>query len=214
MIGFFENKYRQTICFPLWQKMCCLPTQIPATTVVAGKSGLWVFLPKNICFPNHFNHKTPYKHFYNTKKPIYQYIKPKKRSKPLNRTRNKELAWWSKSSPTKRFFCLCRNPATPLSSPMRKELKNKKTLSLVSKLYFFKKIKGPATLQQKRWGAKMYIINKFESATYVTRIFYFGPLSFNSTLPLKKPCNCVFIWAEKGSIMQRKKIEDQIENFK
>jgi hypothetical protein len=54
-------------------------------------------------------------------------------------------------------------------------------------------------------GAKMYIINKFESATYVTRIFYFGPLSFNSTLPLKKPCNCVLIWAQKGSIVQRKK---------
>jgi len=66
-------------------------------------------------------------------------------------------------------------------------------------------------IAKKMGGAKMHIINKFESTTYVTRIFYFGPLLFNSTLPLKKN---VQLCLNLGSIVQRKKFEDQIENFK
>jgi uncharacterized protein YktA (UPF0223 family) len=32
----------------------------------------------------------------------------------------------------------------------------------------------------------MYFINKFKNATYVTHVFHFNPLSFNSIVPTKK----------------------------
>jgi len=41
----------------------------------------------------------------------------------------------------------------------------------------------------------MYFTNKFERATYVTRVLHFNHLSCNSFLTSKKTCNWSLIWA-------------------
>jgi len=50
----------------------------------------------------------------------------------------------------------------------------------------------------------MYFINKFKSATYVTCVFHFSLLSFNSTLPPKNKKNLVLILAQKSLIIHIK----------
>lgn len=49
------------------------------------------------------------------------------------------------------------------------------------------KIKGiDHFIAKKNKWTKMYFINKFKNATYVTHVFHFNPLSFNSIVPTKK----------------------------
>jgi hypothetical protein len=58
----------------------------------------------------------------------------------------------------------------------------------------------------------MYFTNKFESITYVTHIFHFGPVfQFNISFPKKKlDANLGSKWLNCA----RKKFENQIEFFK
>jgi hypothetical protein len=70
------------------------------------------------------------------------------------------------------------------------------------------KIKGiDHFIAKKNKWTKMYFINKFKNATYVTHVFHFNPLSFNSIVPTKKRSNWVLILAQKSSIMQKKKFQ-------
>ena len=60
----------------------------------------------------------------------------------------------------------------------------------------------------------MYFTNKFESATYITRVFHFSSLSFNSTLFLKKKnMKLDTNFGSKGLNYTNKNFKDQIENF-
>jgi len=52
----------------------------------------------------------------------------------------------------------------------------------------------------------MYFINKFKSATYVTCVFHFSLLSFNSTLPPKKK-NLVLILAQKKIFLKKSTLQ-------
>jgi hypothetical protein len=55
----------------IMQRTCCLPDRNLATIAVVEKSGHKFFSLKN-SFSTHFYLKTPNKHLYNIKKPIYQ----------------------------------------------------------------------------------------------------------------------------------------------
>jgi hypothetical protein len=54
--------------------------------------------------------------------------------------------------------------------------------------------------EERKWNFEI----NFKVVTYVTNIFNFSSLSFNSTLTPKKISNWVSIWAQNGSIVQIK----------
>ena len=66
----------------------------------------------------------------------------------------------------------------------------------------------PITLYKKTWGVKIYFTNKFEHATYVTRVLHFNHPSCNSTL-IKKHV----IGSNLSLIAQKKKFKDQIKIY-
>jgi len=66
----------------------------------------------------------------------------------------------------------------------------------------------PITLYKKTRGVKIYFTNKFEHATYVTRVLHFNHPSCNSTL-IKKHV----IGSNLSLIAQKKKFKDQIKIY-